>query len=124
MAVTGIISQFNHNHPNLGNLIMARKVPESINRLILSQQFALLKYMETDYVASGESDNDFAVRASNHLGFPVTGGNVFGCREALKMKSNRDLRLEQKKQPKNRLEYIEQRLEKLEALARELGWKI
>ena len=103
---------------------MARKAPESINRLVLSQQFALLKYLETDYVSSGCTDNEFAKRASDHLGFTITGGNIFGCREALNMKSNRDIRIEQAKQPKNRLEAIEQKLEKLEAMARELGWKI
>jgi len=103
---------------------MARKSPESINRLVLSQQFTLLKYMETNYVSSGLLDTEFAVKAAADLGFTLTAANIQGCREALGMKSNRDLKREQAKQPRNRLEYIEQRLEKLEALAKELGWKI
>jgi len=103
---------------------MARKAPESINRLVLSQQFNLLKYMETNYVSSGLLDTEFAVKASTELGFPLTAANIHGCREALGLKSNRDLKREQAKQPKNRLEQIEQRLERLEALAKELDWKI
>ena len=102
---------------------MARKAPESINRLVLSQQFAVLKYMEANYVSSGLLDGEFAAKASADLNIPLTAANIYGCREALGMKSNRDLKREQAKQPKNRLEEIEQRLEKLEAMARELGWK-
>ncbi len=101
-----------------------RKTPESINRLTLSQQFALLKYMEQNYVQSKLFDTEFAAKATNDLGFPITTGNIQGCREALGMKSNRDLQREENKRPKNRLEEIEARLEKLEALAKELGWKI
>ena len=102
---------------------MARKAPESINRLIMAQQFSLLKFMESDYVASGELDTEFAVRATNHLGFNITAANIHAAREALGLKSNRDLKREQAKQPCNRLEHIEQRLEKLESMAKELGWK-
>lgn len=103
---------------------MARKAPESINRLTMAQQFSLLKFMETDYVSSGLLDTEFAAKASTELGFTLTAANIHGSREALGLKSNRDLKREQAKQPRNRLEHIEQRLEKLEALARELGWKI
>jgi hypothetical protein len=103
---------------------MARKSPESINRLVLSQQFALLKYMETNYVSSGLLDTEFAVKASADLNIPLTAANIHGSREALGFKSNRDLKREQAKQPRNRLEHIEQRLEKLESMAKELGWKI
>lgn len=103
---------------------MARKAPESINRLTMSQQYSLLKYMESDYIQSGLLDTEFAARATEHLGFPLTAANIHGSREALGIKSNRDLKREQAKQPKNRLEVIEQRLQVLETMARELGWKI
>lgn len=101
-----------------------RKAPESINRLTMAQQFSLLKYMESDYVSSGLLDTGFAIRAAEYLGFPLTAANICGCREALGMKSNRDLKREQAKQPRNRLGSIEQRLQVLETMARELGWKI
>ncbi len=101
-----------------------RKAPESINRLVLSQQFQLLKYMEANYIQSRLFDPEFAAKASKELGFEITAGNIHGSREALGMKSNRDIIREENKKPKNRLEEIEQRLEKLEALAKELGWRI
>lgn len=105
-------------------MVTTRKHPESINRLVLSQQFALLKYIEQEYIKSKLSDHEFAKQAAESLGFPITAANIQGCREALEMKSNRDLQREENKRPKNRLEEIEQRLERLEALAKELGWKI
>lgn len=101
-----------------------RTRPEQINRLILSQQFTLLKYMEQNYVSSKMFDAEFATKASADLGFQITAGNIQGCREALGMKSNRDLQREESKRPKNRLEEIEARLVKLEELAKELGWKV
>ena len=103
---------------------MARKAPESINRLTMAQQFSLLKYMETNYVSSGLLDTEFAIKASADLNIPFTAANIRGSREAFGLKSNRVLKREQAKQPRNRLEHIEQRLERLEALAKELGWKI
>ena len=101
-----------------------RTPPVSINRLQLSQQFALMKLVEAEYAASKKLDVDFAVYAQSLLGFTVSIGNIQGCREALGLQSNRDALWEENKKPKNRLEAIEQRLEKLEALAKELGWKL
>ena len=108
----------------LHTIMTNRKPPESTNRLVLAQQYELIKYTEKNYVEFKLLDTPFATKASEELGFPVTAGNIQGCREALGLISNRDLFRAEKKAPKNRLQEIEQRLEKLESMAKELGWKI
>jgi len=103
---------------------MARTAPETINRLTLAQQYKLIQFVEIHYVESKQTDEAFALLAAKELNMSVTKGNINGCREALGLMSNRDVAREEAKKPKNRLEAIEQRLERLEALAEELGWKI
>lgn len=96
-----------------------RTPPASVNRLSIADQFGLMNYTRECYAASKQTDREFAKAAESFLGFPVTVGNIQGCRDALGLQNNRDILREEKKAPKNRLEAIEQRLEKLEALARQ-----
>jgi len=52
------------------------------NRLAGKQLFDLQVYTNAEYKTAGLSDKEFAEKASKSLGFPVTGGNIQGVREA------------------------------------------
>lgn len=77
---------------------MARKAPESINRIGGKQLFDLQVYTQAEYTAAGLSDPDFAKQASEALGFPVSSGNIFGVREAFGIPSSVAIKKEAKKQ--------------------------
>lgn len=85
---------------------MARKSPESLNRLMANQQYRLMQYVEKDYTISKKNDGEFAAIAAAALGFPVSIGNIQGCREALSIISNRDLARQEKKTPTKMFERV------------------
>ena len=103
---------------------MTRKAPIAINKLTAREQFQLLNHVQTNYAASKLSDREFAAQASEALGFPVTRHNVAGAREVFDIPSTLVAKREEAKQPRTRLERVEARLERLENLARELGWPV
>lgn len=58
------------------------KTTRSNNRLAGKQLFDLQVYTQQHYAEAKLHDKEFAEKASKHLGFTVTGGNVQGCRDA------------------------------------------
>jgi len=101
-----------------------RTKPDSINRLMMGQQYKLLQIVEQEYTSSRMHDTQFAAHATEKLGFTVTPGNVKGCLEGLGIKNNLLVQREEAAQPTTRLDRVEARLGALEAMARELGWQI
>lgn len=59
-----------------------------INRLSAGLQFKLMNYVKDHYTSSGLYDPEFAKQAEQTLQFPITAGNIKGCREALEIKPN------------------------------------
>lgn len=67
-----------------------------INQLTMIQKAALLEHVRANYQNSGKTDADFAVLASQEVGFHVTPGNIAGMRKALVMKSERQRIVEER----------------------------
>lgn len=93
----------------------ARKAPETINRIGGIQLYQLMQYTQANYTQAGLLDAEFAKKASDELGFPVTKGNVQGAREAFGIEATFLARRREAVEPRTRLERIEARLERLEA---------
>jgi hypothetical protein len=60
-----------------------------INKLKHADQFKLMKLVEAEFTERRQTDDEFAVYATEKLGFQVKGSNVFGAREALGIESSR-----------------------------------
>jgi hypothetical protein len=61
---------------------------KGLNRLNTVQAYMLTRLIETSYVASKQSDGEFAEAATKTLGFKVTISNMRSIRKELKIKAN------------------------------------
>ena len=59
----------------------------TVNKLTMAQQFELIKFTQEHYASSNMFDPEFAQRAQDALGFPVTSGNIQGVREQFNIES-------------------------------------
>ena len=59
-------------------------------RNVLDQKrtFLLMGLVQSDYTKSGMDDPTFAKAATEKLGFMVSSGNIYGCRQSLGINSN------------------------------------
>lgn len=58
-------------------------IKKSINKLSNAHVFALYGHVQTKYVESQQSDEEFAIAATTALGFEVNGANVQNARQQL-----------------------------------------
>lgn len=58
------------------------------NILSMALQYQLMNYVKDKYVESGLFDAEFATKAQEELKFPISPGNVKGCRDALGIPAN------------------------------------
>ena len=100
---------------------MSRKVPQSINRVGGIQLFKLMQYTQANYLQDRLLDQQFAEKAAIDLGFPVTKGNIQGCREAFGIEATFLAERRESREPGTRLDRVEARLSALEAFARSLA---
>lgn len=63
------------------------------NQLSYKEMFALSPLVAAEYVSSDKTDAEFAVLATERLGFPVSEGNVKAARELHDIPSRRERRL-------------------------------
>lgn len=103
---------------------MARKPPTQINRLSASMQYALMTFVKERYSESKLLDTAFVKVAEEALGFPVTVGNLQGCREAFGIECNRDVIRRESQAPETRLDRLENELKELRVLVEVLTTRV
>lgn len=61
--------------------------PRTQNKLKGKNWLAFLNYMQKEFTSSCMTDSEFAAKATEALGFPLTKNNVVGAREILDIPS-------------------------------------
>lgn len=92
---------------------MARPAGGKVNKLTMVNQFALINLVQAEYTKRAQYDPDFAVWASEQLGFTVTGGNIQGVREQFNIASTLQTERAEAAEPKTRLDRLEAELKAL-----------
>lgn len=87
-----------------------------MTRLGRKEMYFLIDYFNQHYVNSKLQDTDFAVKASQELGFPITAAIIHGIRSDFDIPANRDVARAEKKALNggSRLDKLEARIKALE----------